>query len=406
MRSVPPPRWRDVYIAAAARGVSFLGDLLAATALTLALTDQGGGGWTVAALLLSASVPPVVLASLAGRMADRFDSRLLLVTVAVMQAGCCVVMAGVSSSATLIALNTLLAVGLAVTQPVFALLAPAMVGVDNVPRASAISQTAVSTGMVTGPALAGLMIGLSGLRTLLLLDAATFLAIAWAGLIIVTRRGGRPPRTAGQPSHSAPLAAGGGDAYTVRGDRLLVAVFTLVAVVVAAVCVTDTVLVFFVRETLGASTTAYGVVTASWVGGLVVGSWSVARRGTTNTGYTAMLIGSLVVMCVAVVLSGLAPGAWWLVPTFLLGGYGNGVQSTATGLLVVRRAPQSHRGRAFAAMGAFANAATTVGFALGGGLLEVSSPRSAILGSGLTGLLLTAVLAAPLWSAFRRSCRR
>src|SRR5262245_22111166 len=79
------PRWSDVYLTAAARGVSVCGDLLAATALTVVLQQRGAGGYVVAALLLSASLPPVLLSRLTGRVADRFDSRVVIAVVAPVQ---------------------------------------------------------------------------------------------------------------------------------------------------------------------------------------------------------------------------------------------------------------------------------------------------------------------------------
>ena len=55
-------RWPpDVYLATGARGVSACGDLMAATALVLALQERGDGGFAVAAVLVAAAAPPVLL---------------------------------------------------------------------------------------------------------------------------------------------------------------------------------------------------------------------------------------------------------------------------------------------------------------------------------------------------------
>uniref|UniRef100_UPI001E2ACC61 MFS transporter n=1 Tax=Micromonospora sp. DH13 TaxID=2857013 RepID=UPI001E2ACC61 len=80
------------------------------------------------------------------------------------------------------------------TQPVLAALVPAMVTPGDLPRASALNQTAGTLGALAGPALAGLRVGQFGTRVPLLLDAASYLALVAAGLLIRTRRGGaRPP---------------------------------------------------------------------------------------------------------------------------------------------------------------------------------------------------------------------
>src|SRR5688572_15253029 len=110
---------RDVYLLAVARGVSFLGDFMAATAIVLALQDRGAGGMAVAAVLIASVVPVVALAPLVGRLVDRVDSRLLLTTVGLAQAACCAAMALTTSTWLLIVLVGLLAAGVAITSPTF-----------------------------------------------------------------------------------------------------------------------------------------------------------------------------------------------------------------------------------------------------------------------------------------------
>src|SRR6476619_5928814 len=82
-------RHRDLRIAAPARSVSILGDEIALVALLLHVHDLGAGTRGVMLLLVSAAVPPVLLAPRAGRLADRVDSRLLLVTSSLAQAAVC-----------------------------------------------------------------------------------------------------------------------------------------------------------------------------------------------------------------------------------------------------------------------------------------------------------------------------
>ncbi|MCF0094606.1 hypothetical protein B0E54_03458 [Micromonospora sp. MH99] len=196
-----------MWLAASARGITICGDFLAATALALALQGSGAGGLAVSGLLLAATLPLVVLAPLAGRLADRVDSRTLLVTVGLAQAAICTLLAVVTHPVLVVGLVALLACGLAVTQPCLAALLPAMVRPADLPRASAISQTAVSLGALGGPVLAGLLVGQFGTRVPLLVDAATYLALVAAGLLLRTRRGGR--RTAAGPTAPVPTAAAG-----------------------------------------------------------------------------------------------------------------------------------------------------------------------------------------------------
>ncbi len=178
-----------MYLASGARAVSSCGDFLAATALVLELQQRGAGGFAVAAVLIAAAAPPVLLVRWTGRLADRVDSRLLLVATGLAQAAVCVALAFASGPAEIIALVAVLAAGLAVTQPCLSALLPSMVPADDLPKAMALSQTAGYLGMMLAPALGGLLMGRFGLRVPLLADAGSYLAIAAAGRLIRTRRG-------------------------------------------------------------------------------------------------------------------------------------------------------------------------------------------------------------------------
>ena len=114
--------------------MSSCGDFLAATALVLELQQRGAGGFAVAAVLIAAAAPPVLLVRWTGRLADRADSRLLLVATGLAQAAACVALAFASGPVEIIALVAVLAAGLAVTQPCLSALLPSMVPADDLPR--------------------------------------------------------------------------------------------------------------------------------------------------------------------------------------------------------------------------------------------------------------------------------
>src|SRR3954452_7464222 len=107
-------RWPDVYLVAGCRAVSVCGDFLAATTLALVLQQTGHGGLAVSGLLLAASLPLVVLAPISGRLADRADSRTVLVTAGLAQAGVCLALAFVTQPVLIIALVAVLGCGLAI----------------------------------------------------------------------------------------------------------------------------------------------------------------------------------------------------------------------------------------------------------------------------------------------------
>ncbi|MDG4803484.1 MFS transporter [Micromonospora sp. WMMD980] len=390
-------RWPDVWLATTARGLSSCGDFLAATALTLALQSAGAGGLAVSGLLLAATLPLVALAPLTGRLADRVDSRVLLVATGLGQAAICVALAYATDPVLVMALVALLAIGLAITQPVLAALVPVMVRAEDLPRAGALNQTAGTLGALAGPALAGLLVGQYGTRVPLLVAAVSYLALVVAALLIRTRRGGRVPAAAGVAAAAAPL-------WRLRRDPLLLVMVGSVAAVVGAVGAINVIEVFFIRATLDSSTTVYGLVTGSWTLGIVLGAWLFARVARRLADDGALLGAGLVLLggcCLAVLVSAAVPAAWILVPIWLLGGVANGGNNVFDNLLLARRVPDAARGRAFAVFGAAVQGGGMAGYLVGGLLLEVAEPRPLVAGCGVVGLLVVAALAWPVRRAVR-----
>jgi MFS family permease len=393
------PRWQDVYIKALARAVSQCGDLLAATALALILQGRGEGGLAVAGILLAAALPVTVAGPFAGRIADRVDSRTLLVTTGLIQAGLCVALAFARQPVVLIGLVAVLSCGLAVTSPTLAALTPLMVGRENLARASAISQTASTIGMLTAPALAGVLVGAFGSRLPLLLDAATYLAIPVAGLPIRTRRGGRFRAQAatqeGAPGSRQPV-------FRMRSDGLLWPMFTMVGAVIAAIGAVDVVDVFFVRDTLHSSPAGYGLIGAVWLGGMVIGALAWSRQRKSDLGTARAMLVACTATSVVIGLAGLAPDIGWLGPAWLLGGALNGAENVQIGVMLGSRVRPEVRGQASATFNSIAGGANGFGFLLGGALLTIASPRTIIVACGLAGLAVVGIFSPSLVRAIRR----
>lgn len=369
-------RWRDVYLAAGARGVSACGDFLAATSLALVLQQTGAGGWAVSGLLLAASLPLAVLSPITGRIADRVDSRTVLIVAGVGQATVCAALAFAGPPLLIIALVALLACGLAVTQPTLAALLPAMVRREDLAKASAVNQTAGMVGMLVAPALAGVLVGQFGARIPLLLDAATYLSLVAAGLLLRTRRSEKAVRV------SMP--------WRLRGDRLVFVMIGAIAAVIVGVGIINVVEVFFIRETLGASTTMFGLVAATWTLGMLPGAWLFTRWSgrVPDAGRLVPAALAFAAVTCAAVLAGAAVGeAWQLMPLWLIGGAANGAINVVLNLVLTERVPERARGRAFATMTSALQGAGMIGFLVGGPLVEHFAPRPLVAAAGIAGLV-------------------
>jgi MFS family permease len=373
--------------------------MLAATALALILQGRGEGGLAVAGILLAVAVPVTVAGPFAGRLADRVDSRTLLVTVGLIQAGLCVALAFARQPILLIGLVAVLSCGVAVTSPTLAALTPLMVGREDLAKASAINQTASTIGMLAAPALGGILVGAFGSRLPLLIDAATYLAIPVAGLLIRTRRG----RRFRAPAAKQAAAPGGRQpVFRMRSDALLWPMLIMVGAVIGAIGAVDVVDVFFVRDTLHSSPAGYGLIGAVWLGGMVVGAVVWSRQRQSDLGTARAMLAACTATSVVIGAAGLVPDVGWLVPVWLLGGALNGIENVQIGVILGSRVRPEVRGHASAMFNSIAGGANAFGFLLGGLLLTIASPRTLIVGSGLAGLAVVGIFSPPMVRAIRR----
>jgi MFS family permease len=367
--------WRDVYLVAGSRAVSVCGDFLAATTLALVLAERGHGGLAVSGLMLAASLPLALLAPITGRVADRVDSRVILTVVPTLQAVVCLVLAFTSHPVAIIGLVALLACGLAFTQPVLGALLPEMVRPADLPKASGLSQTAGNIGMLVAPALAGVLVGSAGSQLPLLIDAASYLALVGAALLVRTRR-------RGHPSSRGALVP-----WRLRDDRTLTVMVGVLAATIAAVSAISVVEVFFIRNTLGASTTVFGIVAAAWTGGMLLGNVLFSRvppRLITVPALLLVVIGS----CVPVLVAAAVPGPFWILPLWIAGGVCNGGINVFIMVIVSGRTPAPARGRAFATLSAAVQGAGMVGLLAAGPLVDRFDARLLFALVGAFGLVI------------------
>ncbi|WP_205326756.1 MFS transporter [Glycomyces sp. YM15] len=391
-------RWSDVYTAATCAFLAGTAMFTADFALTLELQSAGYGGFAIAALIICATLPLVLLAPITGRMADRFDSRALMALSGLVQTAAIVAMAFTDSLYGLYGLVIVNAAGTAVLQPVVSALVPAMARREDLPRAIALVQTGTLTGLAAGPAVAGFLIGAHGAGAALMLAAACALARVLLCCDIRTRRGGvrRELAAAGEKA-AAP--------WRLRGDRLLAVVVMAFCAVIGALCAVNVLSVFLVREVYDATESVYGLVKACWTAGMVVGAWiaaAIIRRLDRDVQLAWMVMACLAGVGLACFGQGVPLfTVLLLVPLNLIGGMFNAGENAALGIAVARRVPEAFRGRANAAVSGRLSAAQLIGFLLGGAMSAVMDVQVAFMA---VGLISVAIVLACL-PAIRRAAR-
>jgi MFS family permease len=221
-------------------------------------------------------------------------------------------------------------------------------------------------------------------QTALLLDAISFYAIAW----LIWTAGPLPHANAEEGHTRERIRAG--IAYLrekVALRRLLIAqgaAFVFFAAVIP-------IEVVYAKETLGTGDSGYGIMLASWGGGMVIGSivFAAAQR---------------VALPILLFFSTLAVGAGYLglaaAPTLaaacaasVIGGAGNGVQWVSAISAVQELTAQNMQARIMSVLWSIGAAMPGVGYALGALIAVALDPRATFLVAGL-GVFVIALLAA------------
>jgi MFS family permease len=371
--------------------VNELGDWMGIIALSVLVFDRTDSALATAGLFLGTRFLPALLAPILVTRAERPPPRFALPVIYCGEAAAFGGLALLASShfslAGVIALATvdgaLALTGRALTRAVVAaLLEPT----GELRAGNALLNVAFTGGAAIGPGLAGLVVAGFGVQTALLLDAASFYAIAW---ILLTA--GKMPQAAAEPGRMRDRVRAG-LAYIrerVVLRRLLIAQGSAFVFFAAVIPVE----VVYVKQTLGASDSGYGLMLASWGVGMVLGSFLFAAMRRAPLAY--LLLCSTLAVGAGYVGLALAPTLAVACAASVFGGAGNGVQWVSAISGVQELTAQGMQARVMSVLESIGAAMPGVGFAVGGLIATVASPRAAFLVAGV-GVFAIVAVAAPV----------
>jgi MFS family permease len=399
---------RDRRLLSGAVGLSALGDFVGFIPLALYVQERTGSGIAVAGLFIALWAPSVVLGGPAGLLADRVESRRLLRDVSLGQAAIAAVLAlAFGGLAATLALTALLGVGVALAQPAEFALVPAAAGPGGVAAANGRIEAARYLGFTLGPVLGGLLAAAGGTRIALLVNAASFLAVALAAQALRARREPQPgepsgetngvPTSGGSPPQahrrgraaSGTSRARGGMAFLLH-DGVLGPVVAAAFVSLMFMTASATAEIFFAKDVLHAGDTGYGALMTLWTLGMVVGATLVASR-VPAAAYATAALAAMALQGVGLAL----PTLWLVLPlalaAYLAGGIGHGTKNVVVRTLIHARVPDELRGRAWAAYSAGRNAAELVALVGGGLLVAAIGARWTLLAAGALPVLAASI---------------
>ena len=221
-------------------------------------------------------LPDLLFGVVGGVFADIFDRRRLLIVVQLVMAAFCTALtvltrAGHMPPALLLAFTFVLGAGSVLTGPAYQSLVPDLVPRAQIPAAASLGSVNINLARAVGPAIAGILISLTGVAGVFALDTATLLFYA---LVVAVRP--MPARATGTNPGSFLLALYSGARYVryapvVRRMLLRAALFLVPGSVLWAL------LPLIATERLGLGSSGYGLLLASLGIGAVAGAFILPR---------------------------------------------------------------------------------------------------------------------------------
>jgi MFS family permease len=327
--------------------VTMLGQQMTLVAVPYQVYELTGSSLMVGLTSVVALVPLVVFGLLGGAIADAMDRRTLMLVTSV---GAAVTSALLAVQALLpgdghVAVLWLLAAAVsafaAVNQPARSAVIPALVGPDGVAAANALAMTVRQAGVIVGPLLAGLLIGVGDLSILYTIDALGFLAA-----VLLLR--GLPPLppggvTAG-PLRLGAAVRGVGEGFAFLRTQPVLLMTFVVDIIAMLFAWPQAVFPELSVTTYGGDANSLGWLFAGVsIGSLLMGLSSgwvsrVDRQG-------AVVLAAIAVWGVAIIGFGLASTLWLAVLCLAVAGAGDMVSAVLRTSMLQSAAPDEMRGR-------------------------------------------------------------
>ncbi len=386
--------------------ISDAGDWLLLIALPIVVFQVTGSALGTSVAFLVELAPGIVLAPLAGRLVDRVDRRRLLLAVTGLQTVSLLPLLTVNGRGGLPVVYAVILVQAALAtlfDPAKNALLPSLVPPQDLVSANSLVGLSQNLGRLVGGPLGGLLLAISGLPTIVLVDAITYLL---AGILIArvgTGREARDPSAAPKPREpsAAPDPPAGRTSSGIlallrRAQIRAVAIVSFIDQIAQGMFVVCFIL--FVAQRLHGGSGEIGLLRGIQAVGAIVGAIALSRWGGgvspgRLTAWSSAAFGATeLVLWNAPRLSTAAPIYWIL---FTLVGAPGVLLLTGMVSHAQLAAPGHERGRAFALLGLSGNAGQAIGI-LTAGLLTGWLGLSVVLDAQALLYLIGAALAAGL----------
>jgi MFS family permease len=261
--------------------VSNIGTFMHTVAAGWSITDLTRSPTLVSLVQTAWTVPGFLLALLAGALADVLDRRRLMITT---QLASMVIAATLGAfelshhlTVPLLLLFTfLLSTAGTLAAPAFMAVTPELVDRSELPKAIGLNSISTNIAQSAGPALAGIVIAISGPGAVFLVNAASFL-----GIVLVVRQW-HPTRDTTLPAEHIGAAMRTGVRYVRNSPRLQLLALRLILSITATSALAA-LLPIVARGRLGVSAGQFGLLSTATGAGAVAAVWVLPRLNRVTT---------------------------------------------------------------------------------------------------------------------------
>jgi MFS family permease len=370
--------------------INEMGDWMGIVALSVLVYEETHSPYATAALFFGTRFLPAIFAPLLVTRVEKPPPRLVLPIIYCLETAAFGALALLVSNFSLAAVIVVATIDGALALAGRALTRASVVTMLSDPgelrAGNALLNVAFTAGAAVGPALAGLVVAALGLQAALFANAASFYLVAW---ILVTA-GPIPHAEAEEGGTRERVRAG--IAY-VRRNMPLRRILLAQALAFVFFSAVSPIEVIYAKESLGTTDTGYGVMLAAWGVGMLCGSLVFA--GAKKVPLAALFVLSTLVIGASYLGLAIAPNLAVACVASVIGGTGNGVQWVSAISSVQELTEAGMQARVMAVLESIGAAMPGLGFAIGGLIAAIATPRATFLVAGL-GVLAIVALAIPL----------
>lgn len=306
-REAPSPwRTRDFRLVWGGGFINDMGDWLLVVALPVYVFVESGSGSATAILFVVELVAALVLGPVGGSLVDRWDLRRTLIATNVAQTLTLAPLLAVTGHRIWPAYLVVGAQAMLtqINNPASVALLPRVVPPDQLTVANAANSTSASLARLIGSPLGGVAVGLGGIGTVVVIDAASFVAVGLAMLFV---RSNTSPITTDADTGEAVTSGVRAGLQVVRGHRSLRWLILLSGLGQIAQGFFLVLFVVFVVERLDGGGVQVGIIRGSMAVGAIVGAAIIGRFASRFGPITLLIAGYIGFSVVAFV--------FWNAPT-------------------------------------------------------------------------------------------